>query len=830
MGLVVLFLLLCQAGCWIPGARAEVTGKGTDQALGAGMRIEELQFEAFDCSRPHNLTTVQISPDIACETEDTEVDKEQKEYFVLQKVDYIRFPIFRCSVVRNRMAYQCAKYGHSSLVPSEWKFSESYALSASDCRKAWADGEWGHLKKVHPVHPNATTHYIEAVAGTAYAYHDFFRGRDIACEGGKFRLSGTTEGTYKTSPNMVVYDSMAVELKQETGLMDEDGGVTVYESQKVLPLMNNQQQYFVSQTDTYFWELPAGDDVCPLFYSRTTKGVDILKQSGEIDFQSRDTSMLRLKKKPSISMCGALVFPTEYSKLFLTTEIQHKPFTRKLHPSERDIFTYINHGDAWVYREVIQQVRKDHQDRLARQCQVNRLRKAQQYARKVAEQAAILDGETAHIGQGMFVTAAGEVWHQYRCRRILVTAKTQDGCFASLPVHLRPEDEVRYRNNVGEGIEVGALDQADKEELGEDIISQTNFFMEPRTHRLTTVVVPAVCAPPMMPLYKNRWGKWVAYRGNNQKFALVPTPQELQPSLLEDMKLPPLKELDWEEGGTYDGATCREMERFKQTPRAAAATATTLTQQQRGSPRPGHAYPARGFFRDLPTPQTVSFLDLWRPFWRALERYGQICSIIIASGLLIRFLTWCMGVTLRLFTRPVTNNPCLHVLTAFFPSLRDYLEERKKNGPSCIAVLCRCFLPFDVNRDEPHGYQAGQHMEMPEQAPPYPGGAGDRQQHQGGDQREMRKKMRQEEKLAWSEYQAQRTAEELLKRQERSARPKMELYSFEVDTPAAPSTPLPTRDIQGPLEIAVPVDGAVAPAGTPRPHAPPPPIDPVNHL
>ena len=54
---------------------------------------------------------------------------------------------------------------------------------------------------------------------------------------------------------------------------------------------------------------------------------------------STDGSHLRLTKKEPTSRCGAIVYPTDFSELFLTAEMSYKPFLRRLHPAEISITT-----------------------------------------------------------------------------------------------------------------------------------------------------------------------------------------------------------------------------------------------------------------------------------------------------------------------------------------------------------------------------------------------------------------------------------------------------------------------------------------------------------
>ena len=62
------------------------------------------------------------------------------------------------------------------------------------------------------------------------------------------------------------------------------------------------------------------------------------------------------------------------------------------------------------------------------------------------------------------------------------------------------------------------------------------FFLEPRSHRLSTVAAPIECAPPLLPHYQNRHGNWLAWDGPD--LHLVNRPTELESLDLDFDSLP----------------------------------------------------------------------------------------------------------------------------------------------------------------------------------------------------------------------------------------------------------------------------------------------------
>ncbi len=235
-------------------------------------------------------------------------------------------------------------------------------------------------------------------------------------------------------------------------------------------------------------------------------GVDLTDSFGLTAFMSTDGSHLRLTKKEPTSRCGAIVYPTDFSELFLTAEMSYKPFLRRLHPAEISITTYSNSKDNWLFSQTTKERNKSLLALQQRQCKRDIRVRAGQHALRAAEQGALADGETASLGDGHFITSSGEVFYSYRCRPITVRARhTSDNkCYDALPVTLREADYQAYYKSRGfaeaEAKATLAQDRAQQNAsappaLNKDPRSQLHkdqpvprngFFMEPKTHRLLT--------------------------------------------------------------------------------------------------------------------------------------------------------------------------------------------------------------------------------------------------------------------------------------------------------------------------------------------------------
>jgi hypothetical protein len=145
-------------------------------------------------------------------------------------------------------------------------------------------------------------------------------------------------------------------------------------------------------------------------------------------------------------------------------------------------------------------------------CERAALIRGQAYARLAAEQRAASDGETTALGGGWFATAAGDAWYRYYCRLIWVQARHTSQCYSALPVILSSSDLQRYYTDrdldlpkrINPKVGRGGNQQEEGEETKEIM-----FFLEPHTHRLTTVGIQITCVEEFAPLYRNTNNNWM---------------------------------------------------------------------------------------------------------------------------------------------------------------------------------------------------------------------------------------------------------------------------------------------------------------------------------
>ncbi len=643
-----------------------------------GINHKQLEFDALDCSTPWNVTSTTMVRSPECQLEEEPLREKRVAVRVLQKADKTHFFMRRCRARRYKMSYNCGyATGHSAIVGNEWAFDVEEPVTEEGCRGAWKD----HRYRGQKVKENGTTHLYFATTGTDWAVKT-----DVHCEGGyewferqqwghKEREAGV-----KGASNMMRKDHINLELSVVRATVDSAGRVLDNDNQVFLPCDLREESCTVQGWGTYVWREPDPAQRCPLYSTRpeAVEGsyLSAPETPEDVTFLSTDGSMIRLEKRDPVSLCGGLVHKTDYAHLYLTEDLEQAEFLRPLHESELSLATYSNAKDEYLYHDVVGQFAKGLNRLREERCEQSRTQRSYDYARRAAEQKATLSGETAHLGGDRFVSAAGEVWYTYRCRPVIVRARETSGCYDSLPVRLTEDDQKRY-----------LLARGHKEEDGAVVMGNATmpeFFMEPHSHRLTTEGIPSTCAPPFTPLFQNRHRRWVAAAAEG--FYMAARPLQLEPFALNLTTVGP-EDLDFEEGGVYDAGAIRSMELFSQAPRAGQGLAANLAVQKDGGSNGGYLVQSGDLFPELRgvaglvDTSAVSFLA---SLWKWVERYGYACSIVVGTGIFIRAGTWLGGVVMRLFTMPVGGNLCLHVLSAFFPSLRAFLQDPHSACRHCM--------------------------------------------------------------------------------------------------------------------------------------------------
>lgn len=720
--LVVLWLV-------VPGVLSETVAGGEGAAITnqvttserkpekrAVITSDDLMFRAFDCTTPINITTVSFHDSSIARCEELNVEKkyEKKNYVLLQKVYRYEVPVYECVVWTSRLAFICGNDGYTQMAPRESFFYKRHHISGRVCRKMIRRGGmntyvWDEAalkdatedeyplppKSWVPLRMNGTTYFTWNRLGMTLNMKN-----RIQCAGGLMNTSHMRVmhmdllGVTRPMSDMIVTDFVKVTLQQRKayatpGLDGHSTSLMIDYNQLRLPCALNATEC-VTEEGAYVWNVTTVDEQCPYYRVREVEGVNISEEGTEESvFLAQDKSLVRLKKVgPQLSACNGIVQGTDFGRLFLSEDVLNSEFARSIPPEEGSSFLYSDLADKYIYHKARDDIEEAVHLLQKEDCEHEAKRDVLAYAKKMAETKTVVDGDTAHLGQGTFVAAAGDGGYIFRCRPILVQASPKRGvCYNALPVRLSDEDARRYQ-----------LTKKEPVDPDHPLEPLPLFYLEPKTHRLITTAAENPCVRSLPAIYKNAAGKWLSYQATGLQFESEPLRKGLQRKI--GALLASDDELEVDGRGLYDTDTIREIEVFLQARRATDGIPWELERvyrQKHGqrSYNPAHYSGGLGdFYFDAPTPKAMSLFHDLSWFWNGLEKYGQICSVIIATALLWRFSIWITGVILRLCSVPESPNVCLHVLAAFMPDLARFIRTGRYtpdggHGP-CTEMVRAC--------------------------------------------------------------------------------------------------------------------------------------------
>ncbi len=96
----------------------------------------------------------------------------------------------------------------------------------------------------------------------------------------------------------------------------------------------------------------------------------------------------------------------------------------------------------------------------------------------------------------------------------------------------------------------------------------------------------------------------------------------------------------------------------------------------------------------MPGTETFTAFRNLQWFWDFLEKYGQLCSIVITTAILWRFIAWLARVAMRLCAVPEVDNYLLHIANAFYPEWTEPCirrNRRRRLRGARFAELQECF-------------------------------------------------------------------------------------------------------------------------------------------
>ena len=280
---------------------------------------------------------------------------------------------------------------------------------------------------------------------------------------------------------------------------------------------------------------------CSLYHGRKFRGHLVKHELNGLTIQTRkvvmstDQSHVRFVIKGKKVECDQSFLTTNYPDLLIRKTmiigvIDRELITRPLPKDELKLSTFISNRDDYVYREISGRLRREFSSVMSNECKENlRKMKTEHYLERQ------LPGlHTYRLGGANYLTAAGEVAYFYKCRPRLVAAIQADTCYDALPVEIAKENDT-----------LTFYVQAD----GQSAVVP-KFYIEPLTHRLTSVAKKVPCLSKFFVRYQDIFGQWFAVTPN---IATTKPPGKLDlQTLRKKVSFDTSHEADLSQGGVYD--------------------------------------------------------------------------------------------------------------------------------------------------------------------------------------------------------------------------------------------------------------------------------------
>lgn len=586
-------------------------------------------FQAYDCSKPIKKQPIQMPEQRDCEANEMVKNTTNMTYTLLQKVENLRVSAYVCYIKESVLTHYCGATDHQTYVTSRSYFNKARKVSLQLCRTMWNEGIFrdgnGVVHRI-PHHDQGGHFYLNYNAlGIDWQNHN----DQAECVGvqehvGNFRYPSTVRSVH-----------LKITLAREEAVINKKDEVTMVHRRFLLRCAGLTGGCS-SDGSTAFWFYPRSQ--CKFYKVRKVQGMDAKGENGTTTFISTDNSLVRVIHKAHSQQCGGgKVIATDYTNLFLTAAIDVPDFLRKLPLPEMSTVTYHNQQDKALAGAVLGLVQEEFRAVNRRDCLRRRQRHSRAFAQLAVEQKASLDGETSYLGDGVFATAAGDMWYRYRCKDLVVQATELDDCYSSLPVTLQQPDLLEFLQARVDSL--AGKRQAETDSYNETI---TTLFIEPHTHRLTSVGIRIDCIRHFTPAYRNLKNDWVKATPH-----ITPT---ASPMVMEvgdtasqfDRKVDLfLLDKNTENAGIYDAQDVREMEQRSQNQRTTTDLSHRLSSQ--ASRDRGGDVSLHDVFHDAGILQSGWFTWIWDFF----DKWGSVSAVLMGMYVFGQLVAWIFGVIFR---------------------------------------------------------------------------------------------------------------------------------------------------------------------------------------
>ena len=399
---------------------------------------------------------------------------------------------------------------------------------------------------------------------------------------------------------------------------DEDTVIAHYDNIRLTCPIEDQK--CIGGDVTYVWRVPLKEH-CPLYHIRTFKGQLVEHQIKALTIQktkivmSNDQAHVRFVIKGEKDECGQTFLATNYPDILIRKTVVNGVLDgnlvkRTLPKDELQLSNFITNRDDYVFHAINSKLKREFFSVIRDDCQENlRKMKTEHFLERQ------LPGlHTYRLGGSNYLTAAGEVAYFYKCRPRLVAAIRADTCYDALPVEIAKEN-----------VTLTTYFQADGHEA-----TVPKFYIEPLTHRLTSVAKKVPCLSKFFARYQDIFGQW---------FAVTPSISPTEPpgkldleTLRKKVSFSDSLDVDLSRGGIYEPEAVDDLITWLEGNRRQEVVMHQITNQV-GSLSPGQYITPRLMFPPHTLPGGSWHTFILGKLWGAIRGLGEIFSSIF--GLLI---------------------------------------------------------------------------------------------------------------------------------------------------------------------------------------------------
>lgn len=133
---------------------------------------------------------------------------------------------------------------------------------------------------------------------------------------------------------------------------------------------------------------------------------------------SRDDSMLRLTLGPVSKKCQGHAFETQFSKIWVTEDLDHPAFRRQLDDWDFSLVTYIMTQDSFLFGTLTDRIQREHASMRKAACLQELQRGAFQASSLHSSAQPSMGPQLASLGAGWFGVNTGDSFTKLHCHQV----------------------------------------------------------------------------------------------------------------------------------------------------------------------------------------------------------------------------------------------------------------------------------------------------------------------------------------------------------------------------------------------------------------------------